>query len=231
MSVSEPTQSWKISDHWFIKATLGIIRQIIDRKTIHTRTLKNIVDNNFREALSYVVDVCKNIADPATLFLEYDNRLREVVEQQAPMKEKRVITRQTIPSMDDEIIAEKRIVRQAERKLKNDPSEGNKQHHKQLLKKHRQFVKHKKKSYINSKISACGNRTKKLYSLVNSLVGRIKSNRLPETTDDKLLAEKFSEFFFNQINPIRNDLKGYREFHPKSLHSGPELIAFEEFVV
>ena len=56
---------------------------------------------------------------------------------------------------------------------------------------------------------------KELYKLVNTLMGTTWSNPLPNHTNNKLLADKFTDFFMNKIQKIRNNLIENPVYQPK----------------
>ena len=52
---------------------------------------------------------------------------------------------------------------------------------------------------LSDKVSGCGQDTKKLYSVVNGLIGRTVVNPMPESESDKQLAEDFVDYFMEKI--------------------------------
>ena len=54
------------------------------------------------------------------------------------------------------------------------------------------------KSTLSKKIDECSNDTKKLYSLVNGLMGRTSENPMPKSESDDQLAENFADFFMEK---------------------------------
>ncbi|VDI23525.1 Hypothetical predicted protein [Mytilus galloprovincialis] len=63
-----------------------------------------------------------------------------------------------------------------------------------------------KKDYFSSKVSEIGHDQKQLHRLTNDLMGNKREIFLPEHEDDKLLADKFCEFFVGKISIIRDSL-------------------------
>ncbi len=49
------------------------------------------------------------------------------------------------------------------------------------------------------KVIECGQNSKKLYALVNSICGTLRQNPLPESTSEQVLAESFADFFLQKI--------------------------------
>ena len=51
---------------------------------------------------------------------------------------------------------------------------------------------------LSDKVSGCGWDTKKLYSIVNGLIGRTVDNPMPESESDEQLAEDFADYFMEK---------------------------------
>ena len=60
----------------------------------------------------------------------------------------------------------------------------------------------------------CKGDMKELYKLVNTLMGTTSSNPLPNHTNDKLLANEFTDFFMNNIQKIRDNLTESPVYQP-----------------
>ena len=78
---------------------------------------------------------------------------------------------------------------------------------------------------ISTKVAACEQDTKKLYTLVNKIVGRTSENPMPKHDNDDQLAEEFANYFMDIIKKIRDDL----EHHPKYIPSVREVESFSNF--
>ena len=55
---------------------------------------------------------------------------------------------------------------------------------------------------------------KKLFSVINNLVGKEIGVRLPEYDDDKHLADDFMNYFINKIKGIRSELGHFSKYKP-----------------
>ena len=71
-----------------------------------------------------------------------------------------------------------------------------------------------RKSTLSKKIDEWGNDTKKLYSLVNGLMGRTSENPMPKSESDDQLAENFVDFFMEKIKKICDSLQDYDVYKP-----------------
>ena len=67
---------------------------------------------------------------------------------------------------------------------------------------------------LSDKVSGCGWDMKKLYSIVNGLIGRTVENPTPESESDEQLAEDFTDYFMEKIKKIWDSLSGYQKYKP-----------------
>ena len=77
---------------------------------------------------------------------QYDSELRKVVESHAPMKTRLVTLRPSAPWYSEEIVAEKRIRRQLERRWRKSESEADKQQYINQCSRVRELMKSAKMS-------------------------------------------------------------------------------------
>ena len=66
------------------------------------------------------------------------------------------------------------------------------------------------------------NDSKKLFNLVNDLLGRKTSNPLPQAKMDSQLSEDFATYF---LDKIRERFKGIEQYQPSALET-PQLVKF-----
>ena len=82
-----------------------------------------------------------------------------------------------------------------------------------------------RKEDISTKVAAFKQDTKKLYTLVNRIVGHTSENSMPKHDSDDQLAEEIANYFMDKIKKIRDDLKQ----HPKYIPSVREVDSFFNF--
>ena len=70
----------------------------------------------------------------------------------------------------------------------------------------KQLIKKAKGEFFVKKIEECNGDQKKLYQIVDKLLGRNKQTILPQFSDPKLMALTFNEFFVAKITNIRTSL-------------------------
>ena len=99
----------------------------------------------------------------------------------------------------------KRTRRKFERKWKKSHSVTDHQLLKQHCNSMYRQIRREKVIYHKTKISECGHDYKKLYSMVNHMVGK-DDESLPDTCSDLELATRFSDFFALKIKTIQQEL-------------------------
>ena len=89
LNIDEPTQGYKISNHWMIKTTLGIDEERKTRKTITTCKNKNLRWTECVSELKDIISQSTNIED-IKLAEYYNTKLRELYDKWAPVETKMV---------------------------------------------------------------------------------------------------------------------------------------------
>ena len=112
LNIEEPTQGYKISDHWMIKTTLGIHKAKKTRKTITMHKNKNLRQIECISELNDIISQSTNIED-TNLVEYYNTKLRELYDKWAPIETKTVPIKNRPEWLTEEIITLKRQVRQA----------------------------------------------------------------------------------------------------------------------
>ena len=81
--------------------------------------------------------------------------------------------------------------------------------------------------HFNEAITAAEGNSRQLYAIARGLMGKTKCNSLPETQDDKALANEFATFFMNKIETIRNHLLQHSIYQPSG-NTDARLLHFSE---
>ena len=126
---------------------------------------------------------------------EYERILNSVLDELAPMKEKTITLRPTNPWFTEDIKQQKCVMRNREWAWRKYKLPSNWRAFQIERNKYKSMLRSVHKSTLSKKIDECGNDTKKLYSLVNGLMGRTSENPMPESESDDQLAENFADFF------------------------------------
>ena len=78
---------------------------------------------------------------------------------------------------------------------------------------------------ISNKVLECNPDMRKLYVVVNGILGTTKCNPLPECDSDEELAESFASFFLDKIKKICNNLYSHPLLVPGKRNT-PQLKEF-----
>ena len=79
---------------------------------------------------------------------------------------------------------------------------------------YRTMLKKAKIEAVSNKVTECGNDTKKLYKIVNNILGTNKEKPLPPNNDKNKLADAFANYFIGKIQKIRDQLDQYGKYIP-----------------
>ena len=78
---------------------------------------------------------------------------------------------------------------------------------------------------ISNKVLECGPDMRKLYAVVNGILGTMKCNPLPECDSNEELAESFASFFMDKIKKIHDNFDSHHLYVPGKRNT-PKLTEF-----
>ena len=136
----------------------------------------------------------------------YNCVLRELLDKHAPEKSHAFVQRQPQPWMNETILDAKRNRRQCERRWRKSSWTVHRQIYKASCEVVRKRIQEAKSTYFIKQIENCDKDQRKLFKIVDKLLGRGKTSALPEYTTASVLAEIFNTFFITKISNIRSDL-------------------------
>ena len=171
--------------------------------------------------------------DPQTAFRCYDQTLRHLLDQHAPLITKRVSLRQSVEWYDSECHAMKRTTRRLERQYRRQRSADTLSAWRTQFKAQRKLFQAKFSSYWLSAIDACRRNPRALWKTVNNLL-----QPPSQSATDKLSADDFAKFFVDKVAKIRastaaaaapviipRDVLPLTEFEPTSVHEIIKLLS------
>ena len=206
-TVSSCTISDFISDHNAILIKLNTSRLHPLRKTITCRKLRSINIPALASDISsssLVTSLPDGVDDAVQA---YNNILARLLDKHAPEKKLSVVERPSQPWITEEIKAMKRVKRKSELLWRKSRSENHRQEYRLHCDAVKKVIKKAKSQYFLTKIEQCEGDQKKLFNIVDSLLGRGKSTELPHSASPIDLAEAFNDFFITKIAKIRTDLQ------------------------
>ena len=122
--------------------------------------------------------------------------------------------------MNNNITKAKRDRRKAEILYRKDNSVEHKREYKRCCEVVNDWIQKSKETYFIQKIEECDNDQKKLFKIVDKLLGRGKSSSLPDHKSIEALVQIFNEFFITKIANIRSELSKM-ESSVQGLHCPP----------
>ena len=124
---------------------------------------------------------------------------------------KTIVIRPSNPWYNEELHESKHQKRKLERKWKTTKltidHEINRNHCAHMNK----LLKEARIRYYSEKIESCGRDAKTLFNVTKKLLGREEETILPSTDSSKELAQKFSDFFIDKINKIRDAIRSKQD--------------------
>jgi hypothetical protein len=136
----------------------------------------------------------------------YNTGLRELLDKHAPLMTKEITDRPNTPWYDDNLRAAKRERRRAERVMRRTKLTVHKEIYTDACAKYNKLLLQTKQDYYSTKIKENSNDQRQLFRLTNDLMGSGREKALPNTEDDKTLADNFSEYFIGKVANIRTKL-------------------------
>ena len=198
-----------LSDHAVVLCELTIPKQDQIRKRIKYRNTNGIDINDFAKDL--VFRECDS-DDLEAVVANFEEVVSKAINTHAPFIERDVTIRRKRPWFNDNIRHHKRKVRSLERLFKQKRTYSTWLEFNSARKVYKEALTHAKIACYLDQIKSSKGDTKKLYNLVYGLMGDVKSNPLPDHTDDAKLAEEFADFFIAKIQAIRDDLEHHEKF-------------------
>ena len=122
---------------------------------------------------------------------------------QAPLQTKQITIHRTVPWYTDDVRELKKAMRRREAIWRKYKREDTWIAFQVVRSKYRSELHSAKKEILSSKVLDCGNDTRNLYVLVNSLTGvSNNTNPLPECENYEQLSEDFVDYFMTKIKNI-----------------------------
>ena len=204
------SQGHLLSDHHMVLFEIATTSRVPLKKMVAYRKLKGINPTEFGNDVSAALkdqEQSISISDPDDLVQCYNNVLKDVLNNQAPLKRKSVSTKQRLPWYNDEIANEIRTRCKQERSWRCDPSNKTKftifYNQRRLVSN---LMDNAERSYYTSKLTENKSNFKEIFNICNNLLGRNKDLPLPPSEDNQSLANSFNEYFCEKIEKIHTGL-------------------------
>ena len=228
-----------ISDHMLITTTLDIgnihkkEKTIIFRKkgSINSVEFANKIASLHNNVTQRCVHSCNEMCCTSCLVSEYRKTTSEYFEQKAPIIEKNIIVCDSNNLWyNSDIKKAKRIMRKAEKLYKRHKTSFYRDEYRRLLQVKCDLILRAKVAYYGGKIENCKNDSKKLYGVLNGLLGKnTKDYVLPQHDSDYALANDFKDFFLSKVMDLKNSFNENSSFSNSSLIPNLPLEQFHKF--
>ena len=196
-----------VNDHFAINWKLKAERKQFKAKTKRIRKWKNIDIDSFKQDIQSCInnELMEDEANSCNLVEWYNKTFLTLVEKHAP--EKTVsITRKPNPWYSNVLRDQKRECRKLERKWMKTKLVVDHQIYRKQCNLFNNQVRLAQMNYNKKLVSSCGRDQKKIFSLSNRLLGRLKVSTFPKTDSDTHCANNFIKFFSNKVIKIHADL-------------------------
>ena len=140
------------------------------------------------------IDISSECTDVNVLVKQYDDSLSRILDKHAPLKRMYVVERPMNDWITDNILALKKIRRKHESIWRRTRLTIHFDLYKESCKAVKQAIIESKAKITQQKISDCNGDQKKVFKIVDPLLGRNKTTVLPEYSDPATLASTINTF-------------------------------------
>ena len=195
------------SDHFLVQ--FGIrVRQDLSNSCMRKSMFREYMDYKSMDMEGFKEDLQKAEfepgRDPEESIVNFYRWLEGIVERRVPRKRVRT-GKKFKPWRDEELRGLLRERRSAERYWRKHGTEDAKQRFNDLKKLYGKMDKEKRSAFVQEDLEAAKGDPKKLQRKLQKLLGKVETI-LPETTNNKKLADDFSDFFSSKVTRIRTQV-------------------------
>lgn len=218
-----------ISDHYPVCATLVTPKALNPTREVSYRRIKAID----KEQLDRFIEASSLSSPSENASLEdnvtnYQQILTGILDVVAPLRSSTVRIRVNADWYNDEIRAEKQRRRQAERRWRKSKLPADRELFIVAKNRTQSMIDEAKSLHYREKVSACSDDPKKLFRVVDTLLGNSTESPLPVHDSRIELATRFSDFFIEKIVTIQSAIPSVD--NPPRLQAPPlqsQLAAFQ----
>jgi hypothetical protein len=221
LSVLKVMPGISVSDHTEVIIHVDSEKPQLSRIECNVRKLDLIQQQEFTEELGQLQINLSAMSDPDDVANRYAAGLSSILDKLAPLKNTVITKRPQFPWYSDESIQLKRSLRILERQWLQNKTSKTRMSYTKARNAYSRHLRYNKKVIITEKILECGKDTKKLYALVNNLIGCVSINPMPKVESTSDLPEMFAKFFLSKIEKIRNNLCNVPTYQPRNRQVQP----------
>ena len=191
-----------ISDHRALHVLLTCSRAHPERKQTEVRSLKRI-QCDVLEADLIGVNIDRECTDVNLVVRQYDASLSSLLDKHAPSKRIYVVERPMHDWMTDDILVLKALRRKYESLWRKTRLTVHFDMYSESCMDVKTAIRNSKSEILQKKISDCNGDQKKLFKIVDTLLGRNKQTTLPRCDSPLTMASVMNKFFIDKIDNIR----------------------------
>ena len=140
------------------------------------------------------------------LVTQYNDCLCSLIEKHAPLVSKTVVLRPSAPWISETTRQSKRAKRRAERIFSRRGLTVDLETYREARRRHSNLLANARTAYVSSKVNECGGDSKRLFSLVSSMIGSPSTRNVPKRASDSAAAAELADFFNSKVAKIRHGL-------------------------
>lgn len=195
-----------VSDHDIISFGVNVPKPLSYTKKITFRKYCNFN----QETISRDIELSLNTIDIASSTVDqlvhtYNAFFRFIQDRDCPEIDKEIRIKDDAPWYDSSVVGLRKRRRRAERLWRRHRTESSRLDYVAARRAATVKVTQRKIEYYTDRIDSCRGDQKRLFSTLNSLTGQRSAQVLPSSVPAADLASRFSAFFADKINRIRNE--------------------------
>ena len=179
------------------------------RKLINFRSLNRINEGSLVLDLDNI-DISSECTDVNVLVKQYDDSLSRILDKHAPLKKMYVVERPMTDWITDNILALKKIIRKHESIWRRTRLTIHFDLYKESCKAVKQTIIESKPKITQQKIIDCNGAQKKLFKIVDPLLGRNKTTVLSKYSDPATLASTINTFLLIKLTKLELNFRYLR---------------------
>ena len=192
-----------LSDHFLVSLTINMIKPVAQKIKIQARNLKRMDINSFRKDLSESKLVMSPPDDVEQLVLLYNHTLSSLLDTYAPVTEKFVRDRPDSFWFTPSVRKAKLARRIAEKRWRRSGIEVDKQMFRKARNMFAQEIRHAKSEHVQAVLKAAGTDSRKMFSVVNDLLGKKSAPLVLPDLSSELAAATLCSYFNDKVETIR----------------------------
>ena len=217
-----------LSDHKFVSTSVEFIKKGSELKKVKARDLKKI-DVNLLNSQLKLISLDNNL-DTNEMANQLEDQLCRVLDDIAPEKEKLRFDTNPKPWFDDNVSLARSHYKKCQKSWSKTKCEVDWQAVRLSRNQYTRALQTAKRIFYSEKVIESKGNTKGLYTTINGLIDRQKTNPMPEDLSSKELADHFSDYFHNKIMKIRSKLEIIPDYEP-TVRNVPKMENFELLTV